>query len=232
MNRYINGHSSKGNSYRLGGKHTEEWKRITSERMKGNKHGLGSKHPHTEETKQKIRIAGAGNKNALGHKFVPSEKWKQQNSEKMIGNKYALGHGHPHTKERREEASKRMKELWADPVWHKAASKRMRAGHNRGTEPNKKETKLLGILEFLQPGDWKYVGDGSVIFGTKNPDFININGKKQIIELYGDYWHKGQDPQDRIDIFEPFGFSTLVIWERELKHIPKLIGRIQEFTAP
>jgi G:T-mismatch repair DNA endonuclease (very short patch repair protein) len=48
-------------------------------------------------------------------------------------------------------------------------------------------------------------------------------------ELYGDYWHKGQNPQDRIDMFKPFGFDTLVIWEKELKDMGAVTERIQEF---
>lgn len=48
-----------------------------------------------------------------------------------------------------------------------------------------------------------FVGDGKVIIGGKNPDFINEKNKK-LIEVYGDYWHKGQNPQDRIDYFVKF----------------------------
>ncbi len=49
------------------------------------------------------------------------------------------------------------------------------------------------------------------------PDFFNINGQKKVIEMFGDYWHQGQNPQDKIDRYAKSGFDCLVIWERELK---------------
>ena len=48
-------------------------------------------------------------------------------------------------------------------------------------------------------------------------------------EVFGDYWHRGQNPQDRIDTFKPFGFETLVIWERELNDIDAVAEKIREF---
>ncbi len=95
--------------------------------------------------------------------------------------------------------------------------------------PNKAETALLKLLETEYPGEWKFVGDGSMVIGGKNPDFANINGRKELIELFGDYWHKGEDPQNRIDLFKSYGFKTLVIWESELENLDEVLGRIAEF---
>ena len=36
------------------------------------------------------------------------------------------------------------------------------------------------------------------------------------IEIYGDYWHRGENPQDRVDLFDTYGYKTLVIWEKEV----------------
>ena len=38
----------------------------------------------------------------------------------------------------------------------------------------------------------------------------------ETIELYGHIWHKPEDEQKRIDHFQKFGYSTLVIWADEL----------------
>lgn len=86
-------------------------------------------------------------------------------------------------------------------------------------KPNKPETILNNLLEILYPNHWKYVGDGSFIIGRQNPDFININGIKSVIELFGDYWHKDENEQDRINKYNDFGYSCLVIWEHELRSI-------------
>ena len=76
---------------------------------------------------------------------------------------------------------------------------------------------------------FEFTGKGKVVIGGKVPDFANINGKKQLLELFGDYWHKGQNPQDRIDKFAKFGYQCLVIWEYELKDSKTLVHKISEF---
>ena len=103
--------------------------------------------------------------------------------------------------------------------------------HVRKKRPNKPERKLLGLLDKHFPGDWAYVGDGKLVLGNLTPDFMNVNGEKQLIELYGDYWHRDDDPQERINIFRGFGFSTLVIWERELRDEPAVVERLKAFIS-
>jgi hypothetical protein len=96
-------------------------------------------------------------------------------------------------------------------------------------KPNKPETFLINLLNKMYPGEWKYTGDASFMINGKSPDFTNCNGKKKLIELFGDYWHQGQTPQDRSDVFKPYGYETLVIWEHELKNIERLKFRINKF---
>ena len=100
-----------------------------------------------------------------------------------------------------------------------------------GMKPNKPETFLLGLLDQMYPGEWRYTGDFSFTINGKSPDFVNCNGQKKIIELFGDYWHQGECPADRAAVFAPFGYQTLVIWERELKDVKRVVGRITEFNA-
>lgn len=94
--------------------------------------------------------------------------------------------------------------------------------------PNKPEALLLELIQENHL-PFKYVGNGEIIIERKCPDFININGKKQVIELYGDYWHKGEDSQARVNIFASYGFTTLIIWEHELKYPEKVITKLKEF---
>lgn len=93
-------------------------------------------------------------------------------------------------------------------------------------KPNRYEVRLGEILGELFPEQWKYVGNGEVVIGGKCPDFVNINGKKQIIELYGEYWHKGEDPKERINHFGRYGYSSLILWAKELR--PKNTIHLQE----
>ena len=50
---------------------------------------------------------------------------------------------------------------------------------------------------------------------TYNPDFI-IEGQKMVIELFGDYWHKGENPKDRIKEYDDVGYKCLILWESEI----------------
>ena len=54
--------------------------------------------------------------------------------------------------------------------------------------------------------------------------------KKQIIELFGNYWHKEEDICLREKIYAQYGYNTLVIWEKELKYQNKVLDKITKFT--
>jgi len=85
-------------------------------------------------------------------------------------------------------------------------------------KPNKAEGVFDNFLQEWCPNEWLYNGNGQhLVLGGKIPDWININGRKAFIELYGDYWHRGENPEERISQFGRFGYSTLIIWEHELK---------------
>lgn len=99
----------------------------------------------------------------------------------------------------------------------------------RHIKPNKQELRLDSWLAETFPNEWKYVGNGQLIINGKCPDFTNVNGKKALIELYGDYWHRGENPKDRISMFKEFGFETLIIWESELQNRDIVLGAIKTF---
>lgn len=101
---------------------------------------------------------------------------------------------------------------------------------SRKVKPNKTEMILEGILNKNFPLEYKFVGDGQFILNGKCPDFLNVNGQKKLIELYGEYWHKDENPQDRINYFREYGFETLVIWERELRDKNYLKKTISDFN--
>lgn len=69
---------------------------------------------------------------------------------------------------------------------------------------------------------------GAAISG-RNPDFLNVNGKKAVIELFGRYWHTPKDKQQRIRHYKKFGFACLVLWEKELQNPTKLTEKVSDF---
>ena len=168
-------------------------------------------------------------------KVWENKEYKEKMSNAHIGQK-TWNKGIPWTEEYRKNVisainkpsvlkikAKKSKALWKDENY----IKKIQASYH--CKPNKPEKIILNILNKDYPGEWKYTGDFSFIINGKSPDFVNCNGKKLIIEMFGDYWHKGEDPQDRANIFKPFGYETLVIWESELKNINNVTLRIHNF---
>ena len=99
---------------------------------------------------------------------------------------------------------------------------------------NKCEQLVDNILISLLGNKYKFVGDGKVKFDRFNPDFININGQKKIIEFYGDYWHNKEKSKEadfrRLKIYKKYGYKTLVIWGSELKNnIDYVVSKILAF---
>ncbi len=200
----------------------------------------GLNHPmfgkkHSEETKLKIR-----EKRKLQ---IFSEETRKKLSESRKGHVcYTLGI--PHSQEtkkkmslahlgskRNETTKKKMSEsitnFWSN-ISDKDKSERIKKCLTFNS-PNKQEKYLENLLNRLYPNEWKFVGNGQLIIAGKCPDFVNINGQKKLIELFGDYWHQGENLQDRIDVFKPFGYQTLIIWEKELKDMKQLKRKIFDF---
>jgi hypothetical protein len=123
----------------------------------------------------------------------------------------------------RKNYSEAAKRLWKKPEYIKKLQIAL------DLKPNKPETLILNLLDEMFPNEWKYTGDYSFWVNGKNPDFTNINGQKKLIEFFGDHWHKGENPEDRKNIFKECGYETLVIWEHELKNIENVKIKIQNF---
>jgi len=105
----------------------------------------------------------------------------------------------------------------------------------RQVKPNKPEKLLNELLRELLLKEYKFVGDGKLIIDGFCPDFINTNGQKKIIELYGDYWHNktGMKERDerRLKAYKKYGYKTLIVWENELKDINKLTDKLIKFNT-
>lgn len=182
----------------------------------------------SEEHKQAIHDAQIGNTNALG--FKQTEEAKSKISDRHRGVPKSDEH-----KQALKVARKRLHDQWdiERPGWRVEAAKRLHEGlvalsvSGGQSEP---ERQLQVILDDLLPQEYKYVGDWQFVLGDKCPDFMNVNGQKKLIEMYGDYWHSEDQVQPRIDHFKEYGFNTLIIWAHELKDIESLKDRILKFN--
>lgn len=226
--RIETGRRMSGKQYALGYRHTEGTKEII--RLAG----IGRVHPCSEETKARLRVANLGkhhteeSKARMGQKGKTHPMYGKHHTEEAKAKVSRANLGSHLSEETKANMSRSLVFRWQNPEFKARAVKAMMLASFR--RPNKPETYLGELLESQYPGGWKYVGDGQLILAGKNPDFMNINGKKQVIEIYGDYWHRGEDPQERIDLFSQYGYDTLIVWEKELKDEAGLIQRIREFA--
>lgn len=74
-----------------------------------------------------------------------------------------------------------------------------------------------------------YVGDGSLWIGKEkvlNPDFCELNGKKIVVDILGDYWHSPLLNRNvpeyatlnyRRKHYKKYGWKAIFFWESDLK---------------
>ncbi len=185
---------------------------------------------HSEETKERIRQTA---------KSIPhTEKWNRNmrracrafwnspEGQKVLREKVLTGRD---TLEYSKKMSEVRARMWKDPTYQQAQAD---ASCRRPTEPE-------GILNmWLQknfPGEWKYTGDGrdGTYIGGRNPDFLNINGRKLVIEMFGSYYHGPEvtdaTEEDKIIHYGKYGFGCLILWDDEVYDEEGVVGRVKNF---
>jgi len=157
----------------------------------------------TEETRRKIALARLGSH--------ASDEAKRKMS---INRKGKIPY----------KAIEAVRAKWQDAEWRQRQVEAISRSCTK--KPNKPELKLQAILDKYFPDEWQYTGDGFHIIGGFAPDFTNCNGKKQLIELFGDYWHSSLASPDwhqtelgKIMSYNSLGYRCLIIWEHELKDL-------------
>lgn len=116
-------------------------------------------------------------------------------------------------------AQKKRSEKYVNPMKGKKLSeehkfKLLKSQKRSFTKPEMKvyESYLDSIEYTGDRSKWVKFKDGTV----KNPDFI-IKNQRVVIEVFGDYWHKGEDPNILIRNYNEIGYDCLVLWESDIK---------------
>lgn len=211
-----------------GRQHTEE------ELLKMRLAHLGKKH--TLEEIAKIRLSHLGPRNPNYGKH-PSPETRVKLSASRTDKKNSF-YGKHHTEEIRERlrlaASGPRNFNYGKPRDSYIVRKIMRSNH---IKPNKAELRLQAILNTYFPDQWEFVGDGHFIVGGLCPDFLNISSKKEVIELFGSYWHSekqvkraNQTEAGRVRHYAAYDLQCLVIWEHELKTEAQLVEKIRAWA--
>lgn len=143
--------------------------------------------------------------------------------------------GKHHTIEANRKNSEAHKKLWLNPQWA------IRNIKSNQWKPNRPEKVLSYIIRHVCPHMYRYNGDArlGVVLGGKIPDFLNVNGKKQVIEVLGTYWHgqkrthrtREQEELRLISHYATLGFGCLLIWESELGHRDMVKSKLKEFAG-
>jgi len=109
---------------------------------------------------------------------------------------------------------------------------------SRRVRPTHPEQLLDLLLQKHFPKEFAYNGDYSkgVSLGGLIPDFININGRKLVIEVFGDYWHDKRNGVPwkstefgRKATFAQLGFDCVIIWESQLNNPKSVIEEIRRY---
>jgi len=108
--------------------------------------------------------------------------------------------------------------------------KKMQEALNK--KPNKLEKDFYDELKQCIP-NLLYVGNYGFFVRSKNPDFILYDKDiSKCIELFGDYWHKGEDPNVKIKYYKSQGYDLLVIWEHEWKERrSKVVNKVKDWAS-
>jgi hypothetical protein len=216
--------------------YTLKWRRDMSERMSGKNHPMFGK-PGTmlgkhlsSKTKRKMAVAHEGMHHSSRTKKKIGDKAKKRLSDPKNNPMYGVrlcGKDNPMFGKHHSSETIKLIRVAVEKAWKNPEHAKRVFAHR---SPNNKELECFGIIDSAVPKDFKFVGNGQVTFGGKCPDFMNVNGKKLLIEFNSEYWHKGENTRTRYRHFAKYGHRTLFIWQRELKNPEKLKKKILEFV--
>ena len=211
----------------LGRKQSAETVAKKSASLKGRVPGMLGKR-HSPETRRKISLATEGRPSPMKGRRL-SEETRQKISRAKLGTHYC-GVGRKHSSETIARMRESAKKRWAmTPAYRRSEiiAKSLKHRRHWRAGPNYVERTLATLLTSEFPGEWKYVGNGDFVLGGKCPDFVNVNGKKQLIEVYGRHWHTTSDIAPRRRHFKIYGYRTIFVWTEELKSPTRLLRKIR-----
>jgi hypothetical protein len=168
-----------------------------------------------EEVLEKHRVgcAIAGNRDRELHKNLAIEQWKRQKQDPVFMKNFIskVGVVNWYSRATPEEKEKRLRKVFS------------------GKKHTSIEIKLEELLNDAFPDQWNYVGDGKLWIGQPpaNPDFVHRH-MNTVIEMNGTYWHRNDNPQDRIDHFAKFGFECIVFTDKDLIDPDKIIKELND----
>lgn len=174
--------------------------------LKGNKNQLIK---HSKETKLKMRIARLGKKLSLQHRLNMSKARKGVKTGRIPKTAFKKG---VYTKAMRKGSL-----LGAKTVWSKENKEKQIKAILKGLikRPTYLEKQMIDIIK-RNNLPYKYTGNGTFLIGYKNPDFVNINGEKKLIEVGNVYHHQNNYENERRNHFAKYGWKSYIFIQDHL----------------
>lgn len=177
--------------------------------------------PETREKMRKINKARFSNSKSPMYGRHHTEESKRRMSEAHQGKTFSSQH--------KQKIGKAMKSNWQKPEYRA----KVVPACLKSRRPTDLETKLIALIAHHNL-PYKYTGDGSFTIGRLNPDFVNDNGDKIAIEVFGGHWHQKRgstlrSEEGRRAILKEYGWKLIVIWGDEIKSMPEeaIVKRIE-----
>ena len=197
--------------------HTEETKEKLSLKLKGQISWIKGR---TKETDERIRKGGIKSGNSRKD-IIPWNKGKKY-SEEVCKQMSKVAIKSWQNKERRKRGCLAAKKLWQNKEYREQQITRLNSEENvkkalKGLfkRPTSFEKKIIDLCKKYN-FPYKYVGDGELIICYRNPDFVNVNGQKKLIEPYYSGCHPVNYEESRGGLFAKYGWKTLFLNEKDL----------------
>ena len=234
---------NKGLKWSRGYHHSSVTKQRISVALKGNKNLIESQRKRwklpEERAKQSIAIRKCYEIPCYSERHILGLRKYFQNPDNRAKRAIEVNQW-CRSPEHLRRVSDKSKQNWLNPVYRENWLKKteycrtiehmayMNKCRLESSKPNKPETLLGNILNQKYPNEYQYVGNGKRIINGLIPDFINTD-RKEVIEHFGSYWHRNDNPEDRIIRFSNAGFKCLIIWENELRDISTVLNKVKLF---
>lgn len=176
---------------------------------------------HSEKTRKKQSISKLGDKNPA-KRFEVKEKIRKtmERISRMPNNKKEfsefqkkLWQNKEYKEKMKVKLSIALKKKWQDKNFRERIIKATLKSLMK--RPTSFEQKIIYLTnKYNLP--FKYVGNGQILIGYKNPDFIETNGKKLLIEVHNKFHHQNNYEETRSKRFAKYGYKTLFINEDEV----------------
>lgn len=173
--------------------------------------------PESTKQEQRRKIS-----NSLKGRKV-SKKTRQKIGNKNRGENNGM-YGRKQSQKARDLISKASWERWQNKEYkERVIKKTLKALLKR---PTGLEYQMINIIK-KHNLPYKYTGDGDFWIGGKNPDFVNINGEKKLIEVGNVFHHQGNYVEKRRKHFAKYGWESHIFINDKLDE-KEIIKKLKE----